>query len=113
MGLFSYLLGVKDLTGTNTERRIDEVVVNPKAGQSYNLKSHTGKLNIHEDKYPPELRQYVQENLSELMHYFGYAKVDGVENPTGFFEYQDESPSDRASYYKFREDSERCLDRIC
>ena len=96
MGLFAYLLGVKDLTGTNTERRIDEVVVNPKAGQSYNLKSHTGRLNVHEEKYPPELRQYVQENLSELIHYFGYAKVDGVDNPTGFFEYQDESSSDRA-----------------
>ena len=73
MGIFSYLLGVKDLTGTNAERRIDEVVMDPKAAQTYNLKSHTGRLNIHKDKYSPELKQYVQENLSEFIYYFGYA----------------------------------------
>ena len=59
-----------------------------KATTVYNLKPTTGQLNIHEDKYSPELRQYVKENMAEMIHYFGYAKVaDQDENPTGFFDF--------------------------
>ena len=54
MGLFGFLLGVSDLTGTNAERRIDQVLaMGNKATITYNLKSKTGQLNIHEDKYTP------------------------------------------------------------
>ena len=57
MGLFGFLLGVRDLTGTNTERRIDQVLaMGRKATISYNLKPTTGQLNTHEDKYTPQLR---------------------------------------------------------
>ena len=90
MGLFAFILGEKDLTGTNAERRIDQVVaMGKKATISYNLKPTTGQLNIHEDKYSPELRAFVQEELTEMLHYFGYAKEEAgqEENPTGFFAY--------------------------
>ena len=54
MGLFGFLLGVRDLSGTNAERRIDQVLaMGRKATISYNLKPTTGKLNVHEDKYTP------------------------------------------------------------
>ena len=57
MGLFAFLLDVDDLTGTNAERRIDQVVaMGKKATISYNLKSTTGKFDIHEADYSPELR---------------------------------------------------------
>ena len=60
MGLFSFLLGKKDLKGTNMERRIDKIVSMGLAGsKSYALKSTTGKFNIHINKFPPELRQYI------------------------------------------------------
>ena len=43
MGLMSYMLGVKDIRGTNAERRIDEVCAQgKKASAVYNLKSTTG-----------------------------------------------------------------------
>lgn len=75
MGLFAFLLGVRDLSGTNAERRIDQVLaMGRKATITYNLKETTGQLNMHEDKYSPELRQYVQENLSEMLYYYGYVK---------------------------------------
>ena len=43
MSLFCFLLGEDDLTGSNAERRIDEVVAMGKQGsQIYNLKPTTG-----------------------------------------------------------------------
>ena len=57
MGLFAFLLDVDDLTGTNAERRIDQVVaMGTKATISYNLKSTTGKFDTHKADYSPELR---------------------------------------------------------
>lgn len=47
MGLFTFILGVKSLKGTNAERRIDEIVAMGKSASiSYNLKATTGQLNI-------------------------------------------------------------------
>lgn len=78
-----------------------------KATISYNLKPTTGQLNIHEEKYSPELRQHVQENLAEMIHYFGYAKLaNQEENPTGFFEYSHDSSTNYSAINgKFRMDS--------
>ena len=46
MGLMSFLLEVKDLTGTNMERRIDQLVSKGKAAvTTYNLKDTTGKFD--------------------------------------------------------------------
>lgn len=43
MGLMGYILELKDLSGTNAERRVDEVVAMGKnASISYNLKATTG-----------------------------------------------------------------------
>ena len=48
MGLMSFLLEQKDLTGTNIERRIDEVVAKgASAAQTYKLKATTGQFNVH------------------------------------------------------------------
>ena len=123
MGLFAFLLGERDLTGTNAERRIDQVVaMGKKATISYNLKPTTGQLNIHEDKYSPELRKYVQEELTEMLHYFGYAKEEAgkEENPTGFFEFPRETNEERgqknleASFHGcFKGDNEMTLDYVC
>ena len=84
-----------------------------KATVSYNLKSTTGMLNTHEDKYSPELRQYVQEELTEMLYYFGYAKPAGQENPTGFFEFSEEKAENVARFKQFERDSQAALDRIC
>lgn len=55
MGLMSYLLEKKDLSGTNVERRIDQVLeLGSSAAATYKLKSTTGKFNVHLDKYSAE-----------------------------------------------------------
>ena len=57
MGLMSFLLEVKDLTGTNMERRIDQLISKGKAAViTYNLKDTTGKFDQHLAKYSPELK---------------------------------------------------------
>lgn len=86
MGLLKFMLCEKDLDGTNAERRVDEVVrLGLQASQSYQLKKTTGKFNAHMNKYSPELKQYVQTELADLMYYFGYTNVD--DNPVSFFNY--------------------------
>ena len=84
-----------------------------KATISYNLKATTGQLNIHEEKYSPELRQYVEENLAEMIHYFGYAKVG--DNPTGFFEFPSgpQTTQNMQNFKKFKSDSKDALDQVC
>ena len=82
-----------------------------KASIVYNLKSTTSTLNAHKNKYPPELLQYVQHELAEMIYYFGYAKV-GEDNETGFFEFEENRPEDLAQYYGFKNDSQRCLEEV-
>ena len=66
MGLMSFLLEVKDLTGTNMERRIDQVVSKGKAAATtYRLKDTTGQFDQHLKKYSPELKQYVRDTLGD------------------------------------------------
>ena len=55
MGIFSFLLDVETLEGTNAERRIDQVVeTGAEASQTYKLKTSTGKFNAHLKRYTPE-----------------------------------------------------------
>lgn len=84
-----------------------------KATVSYNLKPTTGQLNIHEEKYSPELRQFVQETLAEHLYYFGYAKPAGQENPTGFYEFAEDTTENMANYYQFVSDSQVARKTVC
>ena len=57
MGLMSFLLEQKDLTGTNIERRIEQVLSKGKgAATTYQLKDTTGQFDQHLSKYTPELK---------------------------------------------------------
>ena len=50
--LMRFLLGVKDLTGTNAERRIQEVLaMGTKATETYTLKESTRRLNANAHRY--------------------------------------------------------------
>ena len=80
-----------------------------KATVTYNLKETTGKLNVQADKYTPELRQFVQEELAEQLYYFGYAKPQGMENPTGFYEFEEDTKENMENYYKYQTDSQAAL----
>ena len=87
--MMSFLLGVRDLSGTNAERRIKEVLaMDQRATQTYSLKDSTKRNNGNAHRYTPEQLAWVGENLKEWLYFFGYAKVpQDPDNNTGFFEY--------------------------
>ena len=53
--LMRFMLGKRDLSGTNAERRIKEVLaLGQKATQTYSLKDSTRKLNGNQHRYTAE-----------------------------------------------------------
>jgi len=53
--IYKFLLEVDDLTGTNAQRRIDEIIaMGDKASQVYAKKATTGKFNTHRERYSNE-----------------------------------------------------------
>lgn len=53
--MMKFMLGKRDLTGTNAERRIKEVIAKgAKATQTYNLKESTKKNNANVHRYTSE-----------------------------------------------------------
>ena len=112
MGLFSFLLETKDLEDTNCERRIDSVVEQgTKTGISYKLKSTTGKFDAHRHRYTEEQLNYVKENLKEHLYFFGYTTNPGEENPTGFFDFEEDNEY-RDKYMGFKKVNEDCLNEV-
>lgn len=54
----------------------------------------------------------MQDELAEMIYYFGYAKVGNL-NPTGFYEFDSHTPENLSRYNKFRIDSQASLDKVC
>ena len=55
-------------------------VYKPKSGGEFNKKVHM---------YTPEQLEYIRKETRSFNIYWGYAKGPGLENPLGFFEYDD------------------------
>jgi len=87
--MMSFLLGKRDLTGTNAERRIKEVMaLGQEATQIYTLKESTKRNNANAHRYTDAQKAWISENMKEMNHFFGYAKLPtDPENNTGFYEY--------------------------
>ena len=87
--IMSFLLGVKDLSGTNAERRIHEVLsMGKSATRVYDLKQSTLRFNSNVHRYTQEQLAWIQETQAQMLHFFGYAKIpQDPNNPTGFFEF--------------------------
>jgi len=101
--LMRFMLGKSDLMGTNAELRIKEVLsMGTRATQTYSLKDSTKKNNANVHRYTEEQLAYICENMKEVLHFFGYAKVPhDPENMTGFFDYTDSSSdTEMMSQYK-------------
>ena len=99
-----FMLGTKDLSGTNAERRIEEVLaMDQSATLTYSLKESTKKNNANVHRYTPAQLAWIRENLKEFIHFFGYAKVpQDAANNTGFFEYDGTDPELTRQYFGFK-----------
>ena len=74
--LMRFMLGIQDLTGTNAERRIKEVLaMGTNATQTYNLKESTKKYNGNAHRYSTEQLKWVSDNLKDMLNFFGYSQL--------------------------------------
>ena len=58
---------------------------------------------------------WVKENMSEMLHFFGYAKVaSDPDNPIGFIDYGDSSDAEALRQYKgFLAQNQDMVDWVC
>lgn len=107
-GIMKYLLDLDDLTGTNAQRRVDEVIgMGAAASSTYKLKSTTGKFNVARAKYTDEQVAMIQNVNADHLYYFGYTNHPTEENKTAFFEFKDHKQEHVDKYYGFRKDNEK------
>ena len=113
--LMRFMLGTRDLAGTNAERRIKEVLaMGTSATQTYSLKDSTKKNNANVHRYTEDQLAWVRENMSEMLHFFGYAKVPhDPENNTGFFEYDGSDPEMTRQYKGWQAQNAGMVDWAC
>lgn len=73
--VFSYFLDVESIEGTIIEKRIEEII---SPGQTnsliYKPRIGGGGTNSQMNNYTPEMVEYLKDSLSEMVHFFGYAK---------------------------------------
>jgi len=102
MHVMRFLVGQNDLSGTNAERRVQEVIAKgASATRTYDLKEGTKKFNSNGRRYNDEQKAYITEELKEYLYYFGYVKnEDDPENFTGFFDCEAE-PELKRQYKAF------------
>ncbi len=108
-----FILNLDDLTGTNAERRVQEVLAKGKgATQSYSLKDSTLKFNSNGKRYKDEHKEIIKKNMSRMLYYFGYMK--NPEDPTreemtAFYEQANHDPTLLKTHGKFRDDNESTI----
>ena len=88
------MLGERDLTGTNAERRIKEVIAKgSSATQTYKLKETTKKYNINNTMYTADQKAWIKDHFKEMLHFFGYANVpQDPDNHTAYYDYDGTDP---------------------
>ena len=103
--IMKFLLNVTDITGTNAERRVKEVIAKGKeATVLYQLKDNTRQLNTNVKRYTKEQLAFIEEEMKDIMYYYGYAKIkEDPDNYTGFHDYPQTDPELLKTYKKFRE----------
>ena len=74
--IMKFLTNLEDLTETNAERRVREVIeMGQNAAQTYSLKETTRRFNTNVHRYTEKQLVWIQEHMKEVLHYFGYSKV--------------------------------------
>ena len=112
-GIMKFLLDVDDLSGTNCERRIDQLSkLGGEASQAYKLKPNTGKFNANRGKYSEELVEFIKETNADLLYYFGYTDHPTEQNTTAFFNFKEHKPANVEKFYGFRADNEKVVKQL-
>jgi len=46
---------------------------------------------------------YIKKICNDLIHFFGYSTIDGIENKAGVFKYDQVKEEDKQKHYKYLE----------
>lgn len=111
--LMRFMLGEKDLSGTNAERRIKEVLAKgQEATRTYDLKASTLRFNAQGKRYNAEQKESAAESLKEMLFFFGYTKnEDDPDNHTGFFDFPKDHPLQK-TYMGFRQQNQDMINWV-
>eukprot|EP00352_Strombidinopsis_acuminata_P004102 CAMPEP_0176383392 /NCGR_PEP_ID=MMETSP0126-20121128/33475_1 /TAXON_ID=141414 ORGANISM="Strombidinopsis acuminatum, Strain SPMC142" /NCGR_SAMPLE_ID=MMETSP0126 /ASSEMBLY_ACC=CAM_ASM_000229 /LENGTH=114 /DNA_ID=CAMNT_0017748449 /DNA_START=168 /DNA_END=512 /DNA_ORIENTATION=- len=107
-----FLLNMDDISGTNAERRINEVLAKSKSSTiSYKLKESTLRFNANRKRYNASQKQRIRDYMSKVLYYFGYIKhpENTTEEMTAFYEFDKHDPEMLKRHAKFREDNESTI----
>lgn len=114
--ILKYFIGMNDLTGTNAERRIKEVMLKgAKATQTYTLKDTSKKYNAARQYYTDAQVEFAKDKLKDMMYFFGYAKssTDDRENFTGFYEFDEATDREQANnYMSWKKNNENVIEWV-
>lgn len=112
-GLFAFLLDLDDISGTNIETRIDEVISKGKeATISYKIKDTTRSFNSHAKSYTEAQLDYIKNNIGHQLYYFGYVNHPEDKNDTSFFEFAEHSEDNLSQYLGFKRVNEESLKEV-
>lgn len=109
--MMKFCLEMEDLTGTNMERRIQAIKeMGSKATNTYKLKEHSKNKEFNKKRhmFNDEQFEYVKTKLARWNWYYGFVKHEGNER-TGYFEYENPTAEQLASYKGFRAHNEQAI----
>ena len=114
MNIMRFLIGKRDLSGTNAERRVKEVIAKgANATVTYDLKEGTRKFNSNAHRYTEKQKAYIQEEIKDYIHYFGYTSYDDdKDNFTSFFNYKEVDESTKKNLNAYKLVTEQSIDWV-
>lgn len=73
------------------------------ATRLYTLKDNTRKPNQNMHRYTKDQLAFIQEEMKDIMYYFGYADIkEDPDNMTAFYKYPETDPELYKTYYQYR-----------
>jgi hypothetical protein len=85
--ILEFTMAQDSIDGTYLEKRIKDTLANKDSGVAY--KPRAGKINGNLEYFSEENIKLIKNNCREFLILFGYVKVPGQDNTSGFFEYDD------------------------
>jgi len=112
--IMRFLCGIKQIEGTNAERRVQEVIDKGTAAtRTYDLKESTLKFDANKVRYTQKQLDLIQERMKEMMFMFGYATTEAEpDNNTAFYNFGKNDPM-AARHKSFRTLNENMIDWVC
>jgi len=110
--IMMFLNNMTDLTGTNAERRVLEVIAKGKdATVVYSLKDNTRSLATNHKRYTKEQMSFIENEMKDVLYYFGYVKHESdPESYTQFHEFKDPNPELAKTYNCFKQLNQQSIE---